>query len=95
MIDTRLCKTQEELETAMVYEHNKKLLHSYKSRLSNLLNNRGLTWINLDWILLDRMIDHTEERIKQLEKDIAAFEKQYGYMIVEKGGDVSYLTTKN
>lgn len=43
MIDTRLCKTQEELETAMVYEHNKKLLHSYKSRLSNLLNNRGLT----------------------------------------------------
>lgn len=42
MIDTRLCKTQEELEAAMVYEHNKKLLHSYKSRLSNLLTNRGI-----------------------------------------------------
>lgn len=96
MIDTRLCKTQEELEAAMVYEHNKKLLHSYKSRLSNLLTNRGiLPWINLDWVSLDWMINHTEERIKQLEKDITAFEKQYSYMIVEKGGDVSYLTTKN
>lgn len=41
------------------------------------------------------MVDQTEEKIKQLEKDIAAFEKQYDYMIVEKGGDVSYLTTRN
>lgn len=95
MIDTRLCKTQEELEAAMVYEHNKKLLHSYKSRMSNLLTNRGLIYVGLDWAFLDWMVDHTEERIKQLEKDIAVFEKQYGYMIVEKGGDVSYLTTRN
>jgi hypothetical protein len=43
MIDTRLCKTQEELKAAMVYEHNKKLLRSYKSRTSHLLTNRGLT----------------------------------------------------
>ena len=39
MIDTRLCKTQEELKAAMAYEHNKKLLCSYKSRMSNLLIN--------------------------------------------------------
>ncbi len=95
MIDTRLCKTQEELKAAMVYEHNKKLLRSYKSRTSHLLTNRGLTWIGLDWAFWDWMINHTEERIKQLEKDIEAFEKQYGYMIVDKGGNVSYLTIKN
>lgn len=48
MIDTRLCKTQEELKAAMAYEHNKKLLCNYKSKMSNLLTNMGLTRINLD-----------------------------------------------
>ena len=88
MIDTRLCKSEEELLLAMQYEKDKALLSQHRSKLFKLeaqLQN------------LDYLIFYEQSTIDKLKENIDNFKKQYGYMIVEekKGGDVSYLTTKS
>ena len=88
MIDTRLCKSEEELLLAMQYEKDEVLLSQHRSKLFKLeaqLRN------------LDYLIFYEQSTIDRLKENIDNFKKQYGYIIVEekKGGDVSYLTTKS
>lgn len=88
MIDTRLCKSEEELLLAMQYEKDKVLLPRHRSNLFKLkeqLQKLGCS------------ILYEQSSISKLEENINNFEKQYGYMIVKEreGGDVSYLTTKS
>ena len=88
MIDTRLCKSEEELLLAMQYEKDKVLLSQHRSKLFEL----EVQLRNLDYL-----ISYEQSTINKLEENINNFKKQYGYMIVKEkeGGDVSYLTTKN
>ena len=88
MIDTRLCKTQEELLLAMQYEKDKVLLSQHRSNLFKLKEQLQK---------LGCLILYEQSSINELEENINNFEKQYGYMIVKEkeGGDVSYLTTKS
>jgi cob(I)alamin adenosyltransferase len=88
MIDTRLCKSEEELLLAMQYEKDKVLLSQHQSKLFKLkaqLQN------------LNYLISYEQSSINKLEKNINNFKKQYDYIIVKEkeGGDVSYLTTKS
>ena len=88
MIDTRLCKSEEELLLAMQYEKDKVLLSQHQSKLFKLE-----AWLqNLDYLIF-----YEQSTINKLEENINNFKKQYGYMIVQEkeGGDVSYLTTKS
>lgn len=88
MIDTRLCKSEEELLLAMQYEKDKVLLSQHQSNLFKLKAQLQ----NLDYLIF-----YEQSTINKLKENINNFKKQYGYMIVEKkkGGDVSYLTTKS
>jgi hypothetical protein len=86
MIDTRLCKSEEELLLAMQYEKDKVLLSQHRSKLFKLKAQLQ----NLDYLIF-----YEQSTINKLEEDINNFKKQYGYMIVKEGGDVSYLTTKS
>lgn len=88
MIDTRLCKSEEELLLAMQYEKDKVLLSQHRSKLFELETQLR----NLDYL-----ISYEQSTINKLEENINNFKKQYGYMIVKEkeGGDVSYLTTKS
>ena len=88
MIDTRLCKSKEELLLAMQYEKDKVLLSQHQSNLFKL----KIQLQNLDYL-----ISCEQSSINKLEENINNFKKQYGYMIVKEkeGGDVSYLTTKS
>ena len=75
MIDTRLCKSQEELLLAMQYETDKTLLSQHRSKLFKLktqLRNLG------------HLIFHEQSIINKLEANINNFKKQYGYMIVKE-----------
>ena len=88
MIDTRLCKSEEELLLAMQYEKDKTLLSQHRSKLFKLE-----AWLrNLNYL-----ISYEQSTINKLEENINNFKKQYSYMIVKEkeGGDVSYLTTKS
>lgn len=88
MIDTRLCKSEEELLLAMQYEKDKVLLSQHQSNLFKL---------KIQLQNLDHLISCEQLSINKLEENINNFKKQYGYMIVKEkeGGDVSYLTTKS
>ena len=86
MIDTRLCKSKEELLLAMQYEKDKVLLSQHQSKLFELKAQLQ----NLDYLIF-----YEQSSIDKLEENINNFKKQYGYMIVKEGGDVSYLTTKS
>ena len=88
MIDTRLCKSEEELLLAMQYEKDKVLLSQHRSKLFKLKAQLQ----NLDYLIF-----YEQSTIDKLKENIDNFKKQYGYMIVKekKGGDVSYLTTKS
>ena len=88
MIDTRLCKSEEELLLAMQYEKDKVLLSQHRSKLFKLKAQLQ----NLDYLIF-----YEQSTIDKLKENIDNFKEQYGYMIVEekKGGDVSYLTTKS
>ena len=75
MIDTRLCKSEEELLLAMQYEKNKTLLSQHQSKLFKLeaqLRN------------LNHLIFHEQSIINRLKADINNFKKQYDYMIVKE-----------
>lgn len=75
MIDTRLCKSEEELLLAMQYEKNKTLLFQHQSKLFKLeaqLRN------------LNHLIFHEQSIINRLKADINNFKKQYDYMIVKE-----------
>lgn len=87
MIDTRLCKSKEELLLAMQYEKDKVLLSQHQSNLFELKAQLQ----NLDYLIF-----YEQSSINKLEENINNFKKQYGYIIVKEkeGGDVSYLTTK-
>ena len=75
MIDTRLCKSEEELLLAMQYEKDKTLLSQHQSQLFKLeaqLRN------------LNHLIFYEQSIINRLKADINNFKKQYDYIIVKE-----------
>lgn len=82
MIDTKLCKSQEELKNAMSYEHNKALLSTF---------NRAIWNYQLKIDQLSSMLCQMLEKRDQLQKEVDKFETQYNYMIVKEEGDASHV----
>ena len=82
MIDTRLCRSQEELKNAMSYEHNKALLSNFDCEAFKLQ-------IKIDQ--LSSMLSQMLKEIDQLQKEVDKFETQYNYMIVKEEGDASHV----
>lgn len=85
MIDTRLCKNKEELILSMQYEKNKALLSKHNSKIFE---------IQTELKYLRNTLLKEQKIIKQIKEEISNFESIYNYMIIEEGGDESYLTIK-
>lgn len=82
MIDTRLCKTEEELILAMSYEKNKNLLELCSNEIFNLESKLQ----QIQYLL-------TQEKLKKdkIYQDIIKFENQYGYMIIEEQEGMNHI----
>lgn len=82
MIDTRLCKTEEELILAMSYEKNKNLLRLYFNEIFNLESKLK----EIQFLL-------TQEKLKKdkIYQDIIKFENQYRYMIIEEQEGMNHI----